>query len=218
MGDSNSGVGQRLAQKMKSKRFTQRQLSLKADVSRAMIGFILKGKREPTWDFMAKLAPFLDTSAEYLMTGNDPLQAVTELINRAKQFTEVVSVGKLGAIPAGYPWAALDELITEQVYVTKDVVGDRDMSKVYALEVRGQSLEDEGILDGDTVLIEVDAPFEQGKVYVVWFEGVSVLRKVYRENGRARLVAANKAYRDISAEELVIQGKVFYSQPPGRKH
>lgn len=136
-----------------------------------------------------------------------------QLVERKR---EVISrVPLLGAIAAGKPipvpapdtWTTVPE---ETLQLTEEVTqGKKD---VYALKVKGTSMIDALVDDGDVVLIQPTTKVEDGEMAVVWLktEQEVTLKKVYHEAGRTRLQPANKEMKPMyyQAEDVEIQGKV----------
>ena len=112
----------------------------------------------------------------------------------------------LGYVAAGVPIEAV--VSNETVTVPEDLVGTRD---TYALRVRGNSMIDEQIRDGDLVVVEDRQTAHNGEMVIALLEGAEVtLKKFYRENGHIRLQPANDAVAPIivKADEVQVQGVV----------
>ena len=112
----------------------------------------------------------------------------------------------LGYVAAGAPIEAV--VSNETVTVPEDLVGPRD---TYALRVRGNSMIDEQIRDGDLVVVEDRQTAENGEMVIALLEGAEVtLKKFYRENGHIRLQPANDTIAPIivRADEVQVQGVV----------
>jgi repressor LexA len=112
----------------------------------------------------------------------------------------------LGYVAAGAPIEAV--VSNETVTVPEDLVGTRD---TYALRVRGNSMIDEQIRDGDLVVVEDRQTADNGETVVALLEGAEVtLKKFYRENGHIRLQPANDAIAPIivRADMVQVQGVV----------
>jgi repressor LexA len=137
-----------------------------------------------------------------------------QLVERKR---EVISrVPLLGAIAAGKPipvpapdtWTTVPE---ETLQLTEEVTqGKKD---VYALKVKGTSMIDAFVDDGDIVLIQPTTKVEDGEMAVVWLktEQEVTLKKVYHEAGRIRLQPANKEMKPMyyKPEDVEIQGRVI---------
>jgi repressor LexA len=90
------------------------------------------------------------------------------------------------------------------------VVGNK--SNIYALEVKGISMLDALIDDGDIVIMEAVPTAEEGEMVGVWLkdEQEVTLKKIYHEPGRIRLQPANEQMKPIyvKPENVEVQGKV----------
>ena len=117
-----------------------------------------------------------------------------------------VELPLLGYVAAGAPIEAVAS--TESIAVPEDLVGRRD---TYVLRVRGNSMIDEQICDGDFVIVEDRKTAQNGETVVALIGGADVtLKKLYRENGRIRLQPANPAVQPlfVDADQLQVQGVV----------
>jgi repressor LexA len=117
-----------------------------------------------------------------------------------------VELPLLGFVAAGMPIEAVAG--NETLAVPEEMVGRRD---TYALRVRGSSLIDEQIRDGDYVIVEDRKTAENGEMVIALLGGSDVtLKKFYRENGHVRLQPANPTMSPIvvAAEQVQIQGVV----------
>jgi repressor LexA len=109
----------------------------------------------------------------------------------------------VGSIAAGAPIQAIRT--HETITIPRDMMGP----KVFALKVRGDSMEDEGILDGDYVIIEQLEIPRNGDIVVALLDGENVtLKKYFREKDHVRLQPANGKYKPIKTNKVTIQGKV----------
>lgn len=121
----------------------------------------------------------------------------------------------MGAIAAGttslVPEAASAEH-AEQVQVTGDMLAGRDPGDVFAVTVRGDSMVDALIADGDTVILERADDLSNRDLAAVYMrdEEVMTLKRFYREAGRIRLEPENPTMAPIYTTEdnIEIQGRV----------
>jgi repressor LexA len=113
----------------------------------------------------------------------------------------------LGAIAAGRP---IETFPNQESLSFKDFLGAQG---VFALEVRGDSMIEDHILEGDYVLVEKTDKYRDGDIVVALLEGSeSTLKRFYREpGGNARLQPANAAMDPIFVplSDLQIQGRVL---------
>lgn len=113
----------------------------------------------------------------------------------------------IGRIAAGKPIYA-EENTLGAVTVNSALLKGRD---VYVLQVQGESMMDDGILDGDFVLIRKQETADDGDIVVALLDDEATLKRLYREpNNRIRLQPANKTMQPIyvDADKIRIQGKV----------
>jgi len=119
---------------------------------------------------------------------------------------QTVEIPILGAIAAGMPIEAI-EIPDETVTITRDEIGKS--GKHYALRVQGSSMIEEGIFDGDIVVIRKQDVAENGQTVVaVIDDNEATLKKLYRENGRFRLQPANPTLFSIYRDEVEVRGVV----------
>src|SRR6476646_9309512 len=118
-----------------------------------------------------------------------------------------VELPLLGYVAAGVPIEAVAG--SETIAVPEDLVGKRD---TYVLRVKGDSMIDEQIRDGDYVIVEDRRTADNGEMVIALLNGSDVtLKKLYREHGRIRLQPANPAMQPIivQADQVQIQGVVI---------
>lgn len=109
-----------------------------------------------------------------------------------------------GTIPAGLP-AENPEQGDETVRIYPTAYRLRTARGLFALQVRGDSMIDAQIADGDIALLRQDEP-RPGQIVAALIDGASTLKRLVREGRRTFLRAENKRYRDlIPAESLTIQ-------------
>jgi len=93
--------------------------------------------------------------------------------------------------------------------VPEDLVGKRD---TYVLRVKGDSMIDEQIRDGDYVIVEDRRTAENGEMVIALVNGADVtLKKLYREQGHIRLQPANPAMQPLilQPDQVQVQGVVI---------
>jgi len=113
----------------------------------------------------------------------------------------------LGTVAAGQPIEAI--LSHDTVSVPKDLQGH---GRTFALRVRGESMIDENIQDGDIIIVQSQKTAENGQVVVALIDGnYATVKKFYRETEFIRLEPANPQYKPIfikTEERIQIQGVV----------
>ena len=119
-----------------------------------------------------------------------------------------VSVPVMGRIAAGTPIEAL-QTRSHTISVPPDMLGSGEH---YALEVRGDSMMEAGILDGDTVLIQRNETADTGDIVVALIDEEEATLKRFRRRGASiALEPANAAYevRILPPNRVRIQGKLI---------
>src|SRR6185437_2336477 len=112
----------------------------------------------------------------------------------------------MGRIAAGLP---VETSQTSESISLADIIGNRE---VFALQVRGDSMRDEHIVDGDYVLVERTQSARQGEIVVALVRGSeTTLKRYYIEGATARLQPSNIEMDPIyvPASQVAIQGRVL---------
>ena len=113
----------------------------------------------------------------------------------------------LGTVAAGQPIEAI--LTHDTVAVPRDMVGQ---GRTFALRVRGDSMIEENIQDGDTIIVSAQRTAQNGQMVVALIDGnYATVKKFYREPDFIRLEPANPQFKPIfikTPERIEIQGIV----------
>lgn len=121
--------------------------------------------------------------------------------------SQAIALPLLGRVAAGVPIEAVETKDTLSVPV--DFV--RRPHQTFALQVKGRSMIDEGILDGDFIVVEQQSNAENGETVVAVVNGEATVKKLHRERGgRIRLQPANAEMKPlyVREKELEIRGVV----------
>jgi repressor LexA len=117
----------------------------------------------------------------------------------------VLHIPIFGTIPAGYPSAQGQEC-EHWVSIDAELIRLPKNARVFALQVRGESMKDAAIVDGDIVIMEHCEP-RSGDVVAALIDGETTLKRYVIQRGKPFLQAENRKYPDlIPAQELVVQG------------
>ncbi|MAZ40540.1 repressor LexA [bacterium] len=118
----------------------------------------------------------------------------------------LVDIPLLGMISAGGPIEAIRD--EETIEVPRSML--RSPSQYYALRVSGVSMIEEGIMDGDIVIVHDQQTVDDGEKAVAYMPDRNevTLKKIYRDKNRIKLVPANKTMKPFYETNVVIQGKV----------
>lgn len=122
--------------------------------------------------------------------------------------TRSVAVPLVGVVTAGVPILA-QENIEEYLPLPANVSRGRE---VFALRVKGMSMKNAGILDGDIVYAERTAAADAGEIVVALIgEEATVKRLAYREDGQVVLMPENEEFEPIVPDQVTLLGKLVAS-------
>ena len=160
----------------------------------------------------------------FLRRDREVSRAIELLERGGPRRSRVVAVPIIGTIAAGQPipvpesdsWQNFN--YDDSIEITPEFVGNRN--NIYALRVKGNSMIDALVNDGDIVILEAGSSAEDGDMVAVWLknEQEATLKKLYRNGSRVRLQPANETMMPIETEanNIEVQGKVVASiRPPG---
>lgn len=117
---------------------------------------------------------------------------------------EATYVPMVGRIAAGGPILA-EELIEEVFPLPKSLVGD---GTLFLLEVRGESMIDAAICDGDYVVVRQQPVAENGEIVAAMLDGEATVKTFQRKDGQVWLLPHNEDYSPIDGTHATILGKV----------
>lgn len=118
--------------------------------------------------------------------------------------SRVVTVPVLGAIAAGAPILA-EEHVEDYVSVSATMVGG---GTLFALNVKGDSMIDAAICDGDVVVVRRQPVAESGEIVAAMIGDEATVKVFRHRDGHAELLPRNPAYQPIPADDATILGKV----------
>jgi repressor LexA len=151
--------------------------------------------------------------AGYIRRDRDVSRGI-ELVGKRPRVIAVPIIGTIAAgqpipVPSADTWRQEE---SETINVTPDQIGNRD--QVYALRVKGDSMIDALVNDGDIVLMQKADTAHDGEMVAAWLddEQEATLKRFYREGERVRLQPANRTMAPIytDAANIRVQGKVIH--------
>ena len=115
------------------------------------------------------------------------------------------TVPLVGTVTAGQPITAVENIEDQLSFVP-----DKNYSgELFALRIRGESMINAGIFDGDIVIVEQCETVQNGEIAVVLLnEDEATVKRFYKEDGRYRLQPENDSMEPIYTEEASVLGKV----------
>jgi repressor LexA len=107
-----------------------------------------------------------------------------------------MEIAILGRVAAGEPILA-EENVIDRVVVDRYFLGAVKAKEVFGLVVRGESMIDAGIFDGDYIFVRRQSTATEGEIVVVMIEGEATCKRFYHEGERIRLEPANSSMAPI---------------------
>jgi len=193
---------------------SRKQLAGLAQVDPSYIALLELGKRhQVSFSLARKFATVLGVPLATLVEGDAevvqrPIQAIIAEFQQSVERMELVEVPVRGAVPAGY-LEVREEEVEGYVTIPKAELGSA--SNVYVLRVAGDSLQGDGIMDGDLVIVDPEPEVMNGKLYIVSCQNETVARHIHREGDGYKLVTQTPGYDPIYCDEIDIQGRVILS-------
>lgn len=117
---------------------------------------------------------------------------------------DVITVPLIGRVAAGLPITA-SENIEEELALPASLVRN---SGSFMLRVKGESMVDAAILDGDLILVNPQKVANNGEIVVAMIDGEATVKSFYKEENRVRLQPQNKYMEPIYTDNVDIVGKV----------
>lgn len=140
-----------------------------------------------------------------LLKSSHNLARSLEVVPTEASWSKGLELPLVGIITAGEPIEAIEE--KETIAVPADFV--TDIANSYVLLVKGDSMIEDGILDGDYVIVERNPSPRNGDIVVALLNNAyATLKKFYREQKRIRLQPANSQMKPIYLSDPLIQGVV----------
>ncbi len=131
------------------------------------------------------------------------IEIIDDTFNLARR--EVVNIPLIGTVAAGQPILA-QENIEDYFPMPVDQMPNAEL---FALKVKGESMINVGIFDGDFVLVAQQNTARNGDIVVALVEDSATVKTFYKENGYFRLQPENDSMDPILVPEVSILGKVF---------
>lgn len=119
--------------------------------------------------------------------------------------SDAAMVPLVGKVTAGQPILAVERIEDYIPYPTKDAEG------LFALKVTGQSMRDAGILDGDIVIADKNAPCRSGDIIIGMDEDSATVKTLLIKDGKVIFMPENPDYSPIIPEKPAVLGKVIGS-------
>lgn len=132
-------------------------------------------------------------------------RAIEVLVQRAKRAVKPLGLPVLGNVAAGEPILAEENI--EEYLEVPTVVGGEDGD--FILKVRGESMIDAGILEGDYVVVRPTDAARDSEIVVALIGEEATVKRYFREKDHIRLQPENKSMKPIRSKEVGLVGKVI---------
>ena len=197
----------RLNKAFKASGLSQSELCDKADINKGALSSYLSGRYFPKQIALEKLSSALNVSISYLM-GFDTDDTTDKRDTRPLPSNIMVPAGRqipiLGTICAG------NGIHCEENFEGYFLV-DRSIKADYCLRVKGDSMIDANIYDGDVAFLRKDFDFIDGEIYAVCYgaEESASLKKLYKVDNKMMLQPCNSDYTAefVDSDDVVIVGE-----------
>ncbi|MFA5131938.1 MAG: LexA family transcriptional regulator [Candidatus Paceibacterota bacterium] len=160
-----------------------------------LAAFFTRWKRMPTYEEMKDLFGVASKNTVAYRVKKMIEAGILEKNGNKLSLVQTGSVMRLGTVQAGFPTAAEEDIASELMSLD-DFLIERKQS-TYMLEVRGESMKDAGIMEGDLVLVERGRTAKRGDIVLALVDNEYTLKYLETEKGKPVLVPANKAFKKI---------------------
>lgn len=134
--------------------------------------------------------------------GTDSAEGLAAVVQNVD--ANVLRLPVVGRVAAGVPILA-EQNVEDYMTLPTSVVGD---SSSFVLKVRGESMVNAGIFDGDYIVVKQEQSAHNGEIVVALIDDSATVKTFYREKNRIRLQPENDTMAPIYADNPVILGKV----------
>ncbi|MCE5324073.1 transcriptional repressor LexA [bacterium] len=131
------------------------------------------------------------------------IRVVTDGIKSAKR-KSVANLPLVGRVAAGSPILAYEN-VEDNIPVPSEFLGG---GEGFMLRVKGDSMIEDGIVDGDYVIVRKQDTAENGDTVVAMVEDEATVKHIFKENGRIRLQPANSSMEPMYFDSVDVVGKV----------
>lgn len=205
-------IGERLREARVKRGLTQAEVAERLGVTRSVIARYESGINDPPSENISKMAEILGVSADYLLGRTHdprPISSIEQLLPEAIPLDKLrlVAIPIYGEIRAGEPMFANEEILGYE-YVLEDEVKNGDY---FFLLVKGDSMINARICEGDLVLVRKQNWLENGNIGVFIVNGEeATIKRYYEQDDLIILKPENTAYSPqvYRPEEVIILGKV----------
>ncbi len=164
-----------------------------------IISFYKRTKRMPSYAEIMQLVGFKSKNAVYKLVNKLIGEGVLEKDSSGRLIPNklIGEVPMLGLVEAGFPTVA-EETVLDTLSIDEYLINDKD--KTYLLEVKGDSMIEAGIQEGDLVVAERTSNPKEGDIVIAEVDGGWTMKYFRKKGGQVYLEPANKHYKPIYPE------------------
>ena len=133
------------------------------------------------------------------------IEIMDDSFNYLRTETEIASIPVIGTVAAGQPLLAVEN-ITDYFPFPANLLPNKE---TFILRVKGDSMINMGILDGDYIIVEQTNTAQNGEVIVALVDDSATVKRFYAEDGHFRLQPENDFMEPIIVDHVEILGKVI---------
>lgn len=165
-----------------------------------VMGFYQRNKRMPSYAEIMKLVGFKSKNAVAKLIDKmiDDGVVTKDSSGRLIPSRMLGEIPMLGLVEAGFPTAA-EESVSDTMSIDEYLIEKKESS--YILEVKGDSMIDAGICEGDLVIAERTEHAREGDIVIAEMDGGWTMKYFRKKNGRPYLEAANKDFKPMYPTE-----------------
>jgi len=131
-------------------------------------------------------------------------RAIEILVDKAKKAVQPGGLPLVGQVAAGEPVLAEENI--EEYLEIPEVIGGENGD--YILRIRGESMKDAGILEGDYVVVQRSQAARDGEIVVALIGEEATVKRYFREKDHVRLQPENASMKAIRSKDVTVLGKV----------
>lgn len=191
-------VGENIKKYRLARNYSQEVLGEKLGLRKKAISLYEYGEIRFNMDRLRGLAKALGVTPVKLLEGTEAYMGMEPVV------PGIIKLPILGSVPAGGPVMAEENIIGHIPLPEMFTKSEND----FCLQIRGDSMEDVGISDGDYILVHPQPIAENGQTVIARIDGEVTCKRFYRAGDKCRLEPANHKYKPIDCDELEIIGIV----------
>lgn len=197
MSSKISTISKRMRMAMDIRGISQAELCRITGIGKSSISTYLSGDYEPKQTNLYKIAEALGVAIPWLSGYDVEMETEKEHIQMPENLIPITKVNRIpvvGTIAAGTPVLASEN-------IESYIMLDQEYKADFALKIKGDSMIDAGINDGDIALIVRDTCIDDGDIYAVMVDGNATLKKIYCNEDTYTLQPCNSKYPPIVIKE-----------------